>query len=187
LKKDTVRALARKYRLNTAEKPESQDICFVPDRDYKKFIRERLGAEAFKPGPFKNPDGQVIGQHQGIMNYTIGQRERLGIALGYPVYVYRIDTAENTVCVGPQEFLYASGLWAGQLNWLVAEKSFDEKEVAVQIRYNAEAIKGRLTLAKNHRVRVDFDEPQKSVTPGQSVVFYSRDVVLGGGIIESAI
>lgn len=187
LKKDTVRALARKYRLNTAEKPESQDICFVPDRDYKKFIRQRLGEEVFVPGPFKNPEGEVIGEHQGILNYTIGQRERLGLALGYPVYVYRIDRGANTIYVGTEEFLYADGFWAGQLNWLVGEKRFDGQEVMAQIRYNALAVKARVNLAKNHRVRVDFVEPQKAVTPGQSVVFYDRDVVLGGGIIEEAI
>ncbi len=187
LKKDTVRALARKYRLNTAEKPESQDICFVPDRDYKKFIRERLGEEVFVPGPFKNPQGETIGEHQGIINYTIGQRERLGLALGYPVYVYRIDKAANTVFVGTEEFLYSQAFWAGQMNWLVPEKRFAGKAVGVQIRYNAEEVDGRVTLAKNQRVRVEFAEPQKSVTPGQSVVFYDKDVVLGGGIIEEAV
>lgn len=187
LSKTRVRQLAKTFKLNTAEKPESQDICFVPDRDYKRFIRERLGEGVFKPGPFKGPDGKVIGQHQGIMNYTIGQRERLGLALGYPVYVYAIDRAANTVYVGREECLFSSGLTAGRMNWLVSPASFSGKTVDVQIRYNAKPVKGRAHILPRGRMKVVFTKPQKAVTPGQSVVLFSRDRVLGGGVIEKKV
>ena len=100
LTKPQVRALARKFALNTAEKPESQDICFVPAGGYKKFIEDRVGPKAMTPGPFVDEKGQVIGQHKGLANYTIGQRDKLGLALGYPVYVYKMDRATNTVHIG---------------------------------------------------------------------------------------
>ena len=98
--KPEVRELARKFALNTAEKPESQDICFVPASGYKKFIEDRVGAQAMTPGPFVDENGKVIGQHKGLANYTIGQRDKLGLALGYPVYVYKMDRATNTVHIG---------------------------------------------------------------------------------------
>ena len=185
--KDEVRGLARKYQLNVAGKLESQDICFVPDAGYKDFIRERLGDSVFEPGDFKDPDGKVVGQHQGILNYTIGQRDKLGIALGVPVYVYRIDKQTNTVYVGPQEKLYARGLTADRFNSVSMNIPFETMEVFARIRYNAREVKGFLTSLGEGRIRFEFDEPQKAVTPGQSVVFYRDDVVLGGAVIEEAI
>lgn len=185
--KDEVRDLARKYHLNVAEKLESQDICFVPDGGYKDFIRERLGGSVFEPGNFMNPEGEVVGQHQGILNYTIGQRDKLGIALGVPVYVYGIDKKTNTVYVGPQESLYARGLTANQFNPVSMNIPTETVEVSARIRYNAREVKGFLTSLGEGRIRVEFAEPQKAVTPGQSVVFYRDDVVLGGAVIEEAI
>ena len=185
--KDEVRGLARKFGLPAADKPESQDICFVPDRDYKKFIRERLGNGAFVPGPFKDPQGKILGQHQGIIHYTIGQRERLGLALGYPVYVYKIDKRSNTVYVGKEENLYSAGLVAGQLNYFAKAIPKKGMNAEARIRYHAPEIKAKLIALSRQRVEVIFKEPQKAVTPGQSVVFYQRDKVLGGAVIEKAI
>jgi tRNA-specific 2-thiouridylase len=187
LTKDEVRALARKYRLNTADKPESQDICFVPDSGYKQFIRDRVGETAFVPGPFKNHRGEVVGEHRGIANYTIGQRDKLGIALGYPVYVYKIDQITNTVYVGPSSQLYAKGFVACAFNPLSVEKPSNPLLVEVRIRYNSPAVSAILIPLNDRQVEVNFDEPQKSVTPGQSAVFYQEDVVLGGAVIEAPI
>ena len=187
LSKPEVRELARKYQLNTAEKPESQDICFVPDGGYQQFLRERVGESAFLPGPFKNHEGKIVGLHKGIASYTIGQRDKLGLALGHPVYVYKIEKETNTVYVGPLSYLYSKGLVAGQFNPVSMRIPPEPLEVSVRIRYNAPEVKGTLTGLKDGRIRVDFSEPQKSVTPGQSVVFYDGDVVLGGAIIDTPI
>ena len=187
LTKTAVRALARRFGLPTSEKPESQDICFVPESGYKAFIQARVGSAAFTPGPFKNPLGEIVGQHQGIARYTIGQRDKLGIALGVPVYVYRIDPGANTVFVGPEEYLYADGLLAGQMNYLLPVIPERTVEVLARIRYNAPEVRGVLTVLESGKSRIIFDEPQKSVTPGQSVVLYQGDTVLGGGLIESPI
>jgi len=187
LTKDEVRDLARKYKLNVAEKPESQDICFVPDEGYKTFIRNRLGDDVFKPGAFKNHEGKIVGEHKGIANYTIGQRDKLGIALGVPVYVYDIDKENNTVYVGPQKCLYAQGLLADQFNPISMEITNEPIEVYARIRYNASEVKGELTFLGDDRIRIEFAEPQKSITPGQSVVLYRDDVVLGGAVIDKPI
>ncbi len=187
LTKLQVRELARKYQLNTADKPESQDICFVPDGGYQQFIRERVGESVFVPGPFKDHEGKVVGTHKGIASYTIGQRERLGLALGHPVYVYKIEKETNTVFVGPLHYLYAQGLWANQFNPVSMSIPQKSIEVSVRIRYNAPEVPGILTYLEDGRIRVDFPEPQKSVTPGQSVVFYDGDVVLAGAIIDAPI
>ena len=185
--KPEVREHARRFGLNTAEKTESQDICFVPDGGYQKFLENRLGKEIFQPGPYKGETGKIIGQHKGIAYYTIGQRERLGIALGKPVYVYKIEKETNTVYVGPESMLYSSGLWASNFNPVSIDIPSQEMEVNVRIRYNAPEVNGTLVYLDNGRVRVDFTEPQKSVTPGQSVVFYDGDVVLAGATIDEAI
>lgn len=186
MSKDEVRVHARRLGLNTADKAESQDICFVPDGGYQKFLENRLGRAVMRPGPFKNEKGEVIGEHKGVAYYTIGQRDKLGLALGKPVYVYKIEKESNTVYVGPQECLYAGGLYAAGLNLVSMGMPQGTLEVSVRIRYNAPEVKGFLS-AEAGRVRVDFQEPQKSVTPGQSVVFYHEDVVLGGAIIDEPI
>jgi len=188
LTKTQVRELAHKYQLNTADKPESQDICFVPETGYKKFIEDRLGKDVFVPGLFLNHLGETVGEHKGIANYTIGQRDKLGIALGQPVYVYKIDRRTNTVYVGPKEYLYSKGLLAGAFNPVSMDFSFNERvEVEVRIRYNAPPFKGYVTRLNDEQVRVDFDQPQKAVTPGQSAVFYDGDVVLAGATIDEPI
>jgi len=185
--KPEVRALARKFNLNTAEKPESQDICFVPSSGYKKFIEDRVGAQAMTPGAFVDETGKVIGQHKGLAHYTIGQRDKLGLALGYPVFVYKLDRAANSVHIGNLRKLYASGLKASGMNWVSMEIPQETVEVSARIRYNSPEVKAYLTCVDEATVSVRFAEPQKSVTPGQSVVFYDGDVVLGGAIIDEPI
>ena len=187
LTKKEVRDLAEKYNLNTADKPESQDICFVPDAGYKEFIRRRLGDSVFVPGKFLNEEGVVVGEHKGIINYTIGQRDKLGIALGKPVYVFKIDKETNTVHVGPKARLYAKGLYAQHFNPVSMDIPYGRTEVMARIRYNSPEVKAFLSYIDNGEVKVDFAEPQKSVTPGQSVVFYEKDVILGGALIEAPI
>ena len=185
--KSEVRDLARKYKLNTAEKPESQDICFVPDAGYKKFLEDRVGGRIFRPGDFIDQDGKVVGRHKGIAHYTIGQRDKLGIALGHPVYVYKIDRQTNTVHVGPESCLYSAGFYAGQFNPVSIGIPKEKMAVEVRIRYNALETAAYLTYLDEGRVRVEFAAPQKSVTPGQSAVFYKGDVVLGGAVIDASI
>lgn len=187
LTKPEVRVIAKKYQLNTAEKPESQDICFVPDSGYRQFIKEQVGLEVFQPGPFKDHEGQVVGEHQGIGCYTIGQRDGLGIALGYPAYVYRIDPEENTVYVGSRECLSSNGLIAADFNSLGLDFSKGPVDVSARIRYNAPEVDAAVSEMNDGQVRVDFKNPQDAVTPGQSVVFYQDDIVLGGAIIERSI
>lgn len=187
LTKPEVRKLAKKYKLNTAEKAESQDICFVPDSGYRQFIKEQVGEGAFKSGPFKNHEGEVVGEHKGIGCYTIGQREGLGIALGYPAYVYRIDPEENAVYVGPREYLSSKGLIATDFNSLGMDFSKGPVDVFVRIRYNAPEVEATVSMMDDGNVRVDFKDPQDAVAPGQSVVFYHNDIVLGGAIIDQVI
>ncbi|MCA9400844.1 MAG: tRNA 2-thiouridine(34) synthase MnmA [Candidatus Omnitrophica bacterium] len=188
LTKQEVRELAHRYQLNTADKPESQDICFVPDAGYKKFIEDRLGTDVFVSGRFVNEKGEVVGEHKGLANYTIGQRDKLGIALGKPVYVYKIDKETNTVYVGPKTCLYSSGLYASHFN--PVSREFPEGktvEAEIRIRYNAPEFRAYITYLGEDKAKIEFQDPQMSVTPGQSVVFYDGDVILGGAIIEEPI
>ncbi|MBF0569986.1 MAG: tRNA 2-thiouridine(34) synthase MnmA [Candidatus Omnitrophica bacterium] len=183
LVKDEVRDIARRKGLLVADKRESQDICFVPAGKYQDLLAS-WGAGPSAPGPFVDHAGKVVGEHQGIGRYTIGQREGLGIALGYPAYVYRIDPATNTVFVGPRERLLAQGLYARGFNLLARNFSKETIEVGIKIRYNHGDISGSACLAEPGRIRILFREPQAAVTPGQSVVLYDGDVVLGGALID---
>lgn len=187
IRKEEVRKLAASFGLPNAEKAESQDICFVDAGGYQKFLRDRLGEEYFKPGPFVDQNNKVVGEHQGIANYTIGQRERLGIALGFPVYVYRIDKLTNQVFVGPEEFLFSRGFLLGAVNNLRPDVLAGTVEVQVRIRYNAAEVKAVVTIEQDAPWRVDFEQKQKAVTPGQSAVFFRDDEVLGGGVIEQSV
>lgn len=185
--KEQVRAFARKKGLNTAERPESQDICFVSREGYQEFIRNRLGPAACTPGPFKNEDGETIGRHQGIIHYTIGQRERLGLALGYPAYVFKMDAAENAVYVGREERLLSRGLVAGDFNPVSQDLPPGPVDLEARIRYHAPQVPGHVSPLGPQQFRIDFEEPQKSVTPGQTVVLYRGDLVVGAAVIERAL
>ncbi|MDP8266509.1 MAG: tRNA 2-thiouridine(34) synthase MnmA [Candidatus Aceula meridiana] len=184
LKKKKVRLLAKKLHLPSAERRESQDICFIPKGSYQEFIQDRLGKKAFKPGEICDFKGNVLGQHKGIAFYTIGQRDKLGIAVGKPVYVYRIDKTTNTIFVGDKKCLLAHGLIAEDVNFVSMNIPKKKIEVQIKIRYNQPEVKAWLSQDKGGRVRVDFYTPQMAVTPGQSVVFYRKDIILGGGIIK---
>jgi tRNA-specific 2-thiouridylase len=181
--KPRIRALAREMRLRLAEKPDSADICFVPDGDYKAFVRKRLGTS---PGIIRDGEtGAAIGAHDGVAGYTIGQRKGLGVAVGEKRFVTGIDPALNAITVGPEEDLLSSALVAGQVNW-VGEEPAGPVRASVKIRYRTAAAPAVVTPLGERQALVAFDAPQRAITPGQAAVFYNGDVVLGGGAIESA-
>lgn len=179
--KAEVRRMAAERRLPAAEKPKSQDLCFVPDGRHGDFLRGRI---ASAPGDIVDTDGKVLGHHQGIAFYTVGQRTGLGIATGKRLFVLSLDPAGNTVVVGPEEYLQASGLKAGNLSF-VCVKPRRPLEVGAKIRFRAPEASARLKIF-TEEAEVTFDQPERAITPGQAVVFYHGDVVLGGGIIEAS-
>ncbi len=183
--KEEVRAAARRINLPTAEKKESQDICFIPQGDYRSFLAERAPSLCI-PGDMIDHEGRKVGRHQGVAHYTIGQREGLGVALGYPAFVYYIDTQKNTVYVGPRSKLFSRGLEASQLNLVSMNFSKETIEAGVKIRYNHYDIDASVAILDEARIAVHFKELQGAVTPGQSVVFYKGDVLLGGALIDQA-
>lgn len=180
--KSEVREHARRFGLPVSEKPDSVDICFVPDRDYARVVRERR-PQAFVPGRVVDVTGREVGRHDGIANFTIGQRRGLGIALGEPAYVVAIDAETHTVTVGPRSALGRHELTAERMHWLIdpPAKPF---RASVKIRYAHTAAPATVTPRGENAVHVCFDEPQFAVTPGQAAVIYDDDVVLGGGWIE---
>ena len=186
LRKPEVRAQARARGLATAATPESQELCFVSG-DYRGFLRARA-PEAFRPGPILDEAGREIGAHGGLAAYTVGQRRGLGTppAGGLPRYVVRLDPERNTVIVGPREALEAPGLVATDVNWIAIERLEEETAVEVRIRHSAGLVPATLRPGGVGVVEVRFARPQRAVTPGQSVVFYRDDVVLGGGVIARA-
>lgn len=180
--KQEVREMAWEFNLEVMEKPESQEICFIKDNDYKGFLK-REGKVTYSPGPFLSTSGERIGSHQGLPFYTVGQRKGLGLAVGYPLYVIDIDHCKNAVVVGKKEELFTSGLLAGDVHSISGEL-LEEQELLVKIRYRSPEVEALLTPLSPHRVSIRFKTPQRAVTPGQAVVFYRGDLVLGGGIIE---
>jgi tRNA-uridine 2-sulfurtransferase len=176
--KDEVRELAKQAQLPVANKPESQDICFVPDGDYPKFLKERI--KDVPKGEIVDTAGKVLGRHKGLFNYTIGQRTGLGIAVGQPRYVVELDSKNNRLVVGGKEDLKSKGLEASQANWLVSEIPL---ELKAKIRYAHKSATCKISK-KEESFNLIFDQPQESITLGQSVVLYHGDVVVGGGIIE---
>ena len=210
LTKGRVRKIALDLGLSVADKPASQEICFIPDDDYREFLQHRLtppflrGSRSnkekagltrifktgidtdIKSGLILDTKGNILGKHKGIPFYTIGQREGLGIALGYPVYVTKIDAENNTIIAGKKEEVLSYGLIAGDL-------SFTHKAIkravalSVKIRYNHKEVSSRIIPSGRNRVKAVFSKPQFAVTPGQSAVFYKGDEVVGGGIIEKGL
>jgi len=183
--KDEVRRIAREFGLPVAEKSDSQEVCFIPGDDYVAFL-EGSGVLSSTSGDIVHLDGQVIGRHQGTHRYTIGQRKGLGIAWSEPLYVVAIDTGQNRVVVAEQRHVFADGLLAGDVSWLQPPLS-QEFGSTCKIRYRHQPVGCRVQLLENGGCQVRFDEPQKAVTPGQSIVFYQGDEVMGGGRILSAI
>jgi len=181
--KEKVREKARKFDLPVAQRPESQEICFVPDRDYAGFLRSRI-PEVFRSGPIIDLQNRVLGHHKGIAHYTIGQRRGMGIAAPHPLYVLSIQSDKNTVVVGTNDQLYEKGLLASRVNLISVNKIATPLRIKAKIRYKHREAKARLTLLNTDQARVEFERPQRAVTPGQAVVFYNGDIVVGGGIIE---
>jgi len=185
--KAEVRQQALKLGLRVAKKAESQEICFVPDDDYRRFVEKRKGREISQPGEIVNRDGKVLGFHRGLHSYTIGQRRGLGIAAPHPYYVLALDAERNRVVAGKKEELIAHGLVASGVNWISFPRLEGEVEALVQIRHRHPGTPAILSPLDMGRVKVDFKIPLNSVTPGQAAVFYLEDEVLGGGWIERAL
>lgn len=178
-----VRRLAASQCFKIADKPESQEICFIPEGDYRQFIQQRV-VGILQSGPILDKQGKVLGFHEGLIQFTIGQRRGLGIATGKPVYVIAIDKGENAVIVGEEADLYSRSLTAKELNWVAIENLGAEMEVMAKIRYLHTGAKAVISPINEDRVKVEFNQPQRAITPGQSVVFYQNDILVGGGIIE---
>src|SRR5208282_1624925 len=185
--KPEVRELAREHGLALAEKPDSQEICFVPGGDYKRFIdaylAERGESLPDTAGDLVTTDGEVIGEHGGIHNFTVGQRKGLGVATGSPLYVIQISGAQKQVVVGGEENLYSRTLRAKRVNLIAVDDLREPMRVAVKIRHRHEAARALIEKSDNDEILVTFDEPQRAITPGQAAVFYDGDVVVGGGWI----
>ncbi len=183
--KAQVRAIAEKLSLPVAHKPDSQEICFVADNDYAGFI-ERYTGQTPPTGDFVDRAGQVLGRHRGITHYTVGQRKGLGVAFGKPMYVTALDAPRNRIILGEEGSQYAAALEADDVNWIAADSLREGRAALIKVRYQAAPVPGRLELLDGGRVAVLFDAPQRAVTPGQAVVFYDGDYVLGGGTIAQS-
>ena len=183
--KDRVRELARESGLSVASKPDSQEICFVEDNNYGRYISENTNA-GIKDGWFTDRKGNRLGRHRGIIHYTVGQRKGLGISFGKPVFVVEIRPEDNTVVLGDETEVFSSSLVASDLNFISIPALTDEMQVTAKIRYSAKEAEAVIRPLKDGRAGVWFAEPQRAITPGQSVVFYDGDVIVGGGVIERA-
>lgn len=179
--KEQTRAIAEELGLAVAKKPDSQEICFVPDGNYARFIEDADGAAP--AGDFVDASGAVLGSHKGLLHYTIGQRKGLGVSFGRPMYVTKIDAVLNRVTLGEEGSQYASSLLADDLNFIPFDTLDKPLQVHAKVRYQARPAEAVLTPVEHGRVRVDFAEAQRSITPGQAVVFYDGDLVVGGGTI----
>jgi tRNA-specific 2-thiouridylase len=183
MQKTAVREVAKSYGLTVADKPDSQEICFVPGDDYAAVV-ERRAPGAIRPGPVVDTAGRTLGRHRGVHRFTVGQRKGLGISAPAPLFVVRIDAAADTVVVGPREELLRAGLTAADVNWISGAAPERPVRADVQIRYRHTAAAATVEPLGMARAAVVFDAPQAAVTPGQAVVFYDGDEVVGGGWIE---
>ena len=183
LTKTEVRAYAHRLGLRVADKPDSQEICFVPDGDYAAFISKQEPAVA-RAGSIVDGAGHTLGTHAGVHRFTVGQRKGLGISGPAPVYVLKIEAESGTVTVGPRAALERETVTASQVNWISGVAPDGWRHAAAQIRHRHTAAPGRVRASEGNRAEFVFDEPQVAVTPGQAVVFYAGDVVLGGGWID---
>ena len=186
LSKTETRALAEKLKLPVANKPDSQEICFIPNNDYKNFISTRAGnADALKAGDIVDTAGKILGRHNGVANYTIGQRKGLGIAAETPLYVVNLDVAKRRVTVGKSDELFSSELTTTDVHWIYEPKIFPVT-LQAKIRYGPRV--ADCTVEKfGDNLRVKFFEPQRAITAGQSVVFYDGEELIGGGRLHISI
>ena len=184
LHKTEVRAIAEQQHFINARKHDSQDICFVPDGDYEKFMEDFTGKH-YPDGDFLDTEGRKVGTHKGAVRYTIGQRKGLGLAMGAPVYVCAKDMQANTVTVGPEELLFDRIVYADEVNWIAIPALTEPLRVTARTRYHQTEQPATVYPAGEDGFRLEFDEPQRAPTAGQAVVLYQGDVVLGGGTIKS--
>ena len=185
LTKQQVRQIAQENNFSVAGKKDSQDICFIPDGDYLAFMK-RFTGKTYPAGDFLDLQGNPVGKHSGAVGYTLGQRKGLGIALGEPVYVCSKDMENNTVTVGPDSALYCNTLWAENCNWIPFEDLTSPMRVSAKARSRMTEQPAWVYPEENGRIRVEFDTPQRAITPGQAVVLYNGDSVIGGGTITHA-
>jgi len=183
-RKESTRRMARELRLRVAHKRDSQEICFIPDGDYGAFLKAHA-SEMIRPGPIVTVDGREIGQHQGLPLYTVGQRKGLGIAARRPLYVVRLDPANNAVVVGPDSAVWGKKFQARDVNWIAFDHPPDQLSAKVKIRYRHKERDATIYPTGEDTADVSFDEPQRAITPGQAAVFYDGDIVLGGGTIAA--
>ena len=183
--KDDVRALAKEIGLEVHNKKDSQEICFIKDNDYIKYLKKHMKKKV-KPGNFVELDGEVIGKHKGIINYTIGQRKGLGVTFGKPMFVVDINAKDNTIVLGDNSDLFRSELIASNVN--IIPFDFDEMKepvrVEAKVRYAAKPSPATVYKISENNIRIVFDEPQRAITKGQSVVMYDGDILVGGAVIE---
>ncbi len=183
LTKPRVREEARRLGLNVAEKPDSQEICFVPDGDYASFVA-RKNPDVARSGPIVDEQGQKLGEHGGVHRFTIGQRKGLGVAAPAPLYVLKLEPDTSTVVVGRREALDRTTLTASSVNWISCDAPVKWMRVESQIRHRHQPAGARVRALADGRAELEFDRPQAAITPGQAVVFYQADVVVGGGWID---
>lgn len=184
--KAEIRKIATEIGLLVANKPDSQDICFIPDNDYAKFIHENTNQE-IKEGNFVDLQGNILGKHKGITNYTVGQRKGLNLSMGKPVFVVEIRPETNEVVIGDNNDVFAPVLYANKLNFMSIEDLEEDMEVYVKIRYSHKGAKAIIRKIDRDLLECVFEEPQRAITPGQAVVFYENDYVVGGGSIIGTI
>ena len=185
--KQKIRAMAQEIGLNVADKPDSQEICFIPNRDYAGYLRRQYGSRLPAEGNFVDRNGTIIGRHKGIIHYTVGQRRGLQLSLGKPVFVTAIRPETNEVVIGDQEDCFQKTLIADNVNDMAGTGWQDARRAVGKIRYAHPGAECLVERIDNARIRVTFDEPQRAITPGQAVVFYDGPIVLGGGVIETAL
>jgi len=181
--KSEIREIAESAGLVNSRKPDSQDICFVPDGDYASFIKRHTGAEV-TDGDFLDTDGNVIGRHKGVINYTIGQRRGIGISLGKPAYVVGKDAENNTVTIGDEQDLYKSEILVKNVNLISLDALPEKMNVTAKVRYSRNEQPAEIFPQANGDVLVRFSQPQRAPAPGQAAVFYDGDIVIGGGTIK---
>jgi tRNA-specific 2-thiouridylase len=186
LTKSEVRAIARQRGLPVAEQPESQDLCFLADGDYRRFLAHHV-PHLFQPGPIRDTAGRVLGQHLGLPAYTIGQRKGLGITAPGPLYVLAIEPAENALVVGAAEELGQDECLVEEMHYIDGETPSATFRAAAKIRYRAPAVPVTVTPLSRQKAQVHFASPQRDITPGQFLVLYDDEVVLGGGVICKAL